>query len=361
MTSTRPSRTIGNRTPKSTEVRFNHSDCSRRSSQEAGCSLLVSTYQAGKLVAVGIADGQLAFSFRSFERAMGVAVGADRIAVAGRSRSGSARPPELAAASSRPAATTPASCLAPPTSPARSRATRWPGARRQRRAELWLVNTLFSCLAARPATASCRAGGRRSSPAGGGGPLPPQRPGDARRSPAFVTVLAATDTPSGWRTDATTAAPDRRRHRRAGHQRPRHAALAALARRDLCARLRHGAARAVDPATGRVRRSRPCPATRAAWRSTAAWPSSACRGSARPRCSAACRSRRPRPAEVRRRRRRAQHRHTLATLEFDTGVEEIFDVQVLPGTRCPSLGGSSDGAGDYRCCPAGAGLGAPKS
>ena len=30
-------------------------------------------------------------------------------------------------------------------------------------------------------------------------------------------------------------------------------------------------------------------------------------------------------------------------LEFVTGVEEIFDVQVLSGTRCPSLGGSSDG------------------
>ena len=34
---------------------------------------------------------------------------------------------------------------------------------------------------------------------------------------------------------------------------------------------------------------------------------------------------------------------TLATLQFANGVEEIFDVQVVPGTRCPSLGGSSDG------------------
>ena len=52
--------------------------------EEAGCSLLVSTYQAGQLVAVGVADGQLAFSFRGFDRVMGVAVGADRIAVAGK-------------------------------------------------------------------------------------------------------------------------------------------------------------------------------------------------------------------------------------------------------------------------------------
>ena len=37
----------------------------------------------------------------------------------------------------------------------------------------------------------------------------------------------------------------------------------------------------------------------------------------------------------------------MAHLEFVTGVEEIFDVQVLPGTRCPALSGpyaSLDGA-----------------
>jgi len=36
-----------------------------------------------------------------------------------------------------------------------------------------------------------------------------------------------------------------------------------------------------------------------------------------------------------------------AHLEFVSGVEEIFDVQVLPGTRCPALSGpypSLDGA-----------------
>src|SRR5262249_57886966 len=37
----------------------------------------------------------------------------------------------------------------------------------------------------------------------------------------------------------------------------------------------------------------------------------------------------------------------MAHLEFVTGVEEIFDVQVLPGVRCPALSGpypSVDGA-----------------
>ncbi len=67
-----------------TEVRFHYSALFPQVLEEAGCSLLVSTYQAGQLVAVGVADGQLAFSFRGFDRAMGIAVGADRVAVAGK-------------------------------------------------------------------------------------------------------------------------------------------------------------------------------------------------------------------------------------------------------------------------------------
>ena len=31
--------------------------------------------------------------------------------------------------------------------------------------------------------------------------------------------------------------------------------------------------------------------------------------------------------------------NTVATLQFATGVEEIFDVQVVPGARCPTFGG----------------------
>jgi hypothetical protein len=43
--------------------------------------LLVSTYQAGKLVVVEARTGKPEFSFHSFERAMGVAVGPNRLAV----------------------------------------------------------------------------------------------------------------------------------------------------------------------------------------------------------------------------------------------------------------------------------------
>lgn len=43
--------------------------------------------------------------------------------------------------------------------------------------------------------------------------------------------------------------------------------------------------------------------------------------------------------------------NTVATLQFANGVEEIFDVQVLPGTRCPSLGGSSNDGGECWVLP----------
>jgi uncharacterized protein (TIGR03032 family) len=33
--------------------------------------------------------------------------------------------------------------------------------------------------------------------------------------------------------------------------------------------------------------------------------------------------------------------NTIATLQFANGVEEIFDVQVLSDTRCPTFGGAS--------------------
>ena len=44
-------------------------------------SLLISTYQAGKLVAVGVSEGVLNVTLHTFERAMGLAVAHDRIAV----------------------------------------------------------------------------------------------------------------------------------------------------------------------------------------------------------------------------------------------------------------------------------------
>src|SRR5262245_15879510 len=44
-------------------------------------SLAVSTYQAGKLVVIGTHRGSVSFGFHNFERAMGIALAGDRMAV----------------------------------------------------------------------------------------------------------------------------------------------------------------------------------------------------------------------------------------------------------------------------------------
>src|SRR5437762_392775 len=48
---------------------------------EAGVSLLISTYQAGKLVVVGTDHGKLTLSFHNFEQAMGLALSRNMLAV----------------------------------------------------------------------------------------------------------------------------------------------------------------------------------------------------------------------------------------------------------------------------------------
>ena len=174
---------------RTTEVGYHYSTAFPRVLEEAGCSLLVSTYQAGQLVAVGVADGELALSFRGFDRVMGVAVGADRLAVAGKGQIWSLRGPLRARRrrSSPLAASTGAGCHAPRSSPARSSATRSPGGPRTAASRTcgsstpsspaWPASTPLQLRAALAAAVRLRAG-----PAG---PLSPERPGDARRVPGL--------------------------------------------------------------------------------------------------------------------------------------------------------------------------------
>ena len=63
------------------EVRYEHSRNFPALLAHLGASLVVSTYQAGKLFVLGARRGELALSFHNFEQAMGVAVRPDRIAV----------------------------------------------------------------------------------------------------------------------------------------------------------------------------------------------------------------------------------------------------------------------------------------
>jgi uncharacterized protein (TIGR03032 family) len=68
------------------EVRFEYSREFFRILAECGASLLVSTYQAGKLVVIGECQGQPALSFHNVDKAMGIAIHGQRIAVGGRSQ-----------------------------------------------------------------------------------------------------------------------------------------------------------------------------------------------------------------------------------------------------------------------------------
>jgi uncharacterized protein (TIGR03032 family) len=151
--------------------------------------LLISTYQAGQLVAVGVADKQLTFSFRRFDRAMGVAVGADRIAVAGERQIW-----ELPDHSELAPAIAPAGrydrCWLPRTStvtgPIQSHEIAW-GATDHGEPDLWIVNTLFSCLAGLDPHYRLRAALRPPFISRGGRtrPLSLERLGDARRIPSL--------------------------------------------------------------------------------------------------------------------------------------------------------------------------------
>src|SRR5947209_3924087 len=49
--------------------------------EQLGVSLLVSTYQAGKLMTIGTNKGAAVIAFHNFERVMGLAVRPDRLAV----------------------------------------------------------------------------------------------------------------------------------------------------------------------------------------------------------------------------------------------------------------------------------------
>jgi len=105
-------------------------------------TLLVSTYQAGKLVVVGTRESKPEFSFHSFERAMGIAVGPDRLAVGARTLIWLLRSsPEIA---QRLALRGYDACYltraAQYTGDIHIHEMAWLGN------ELWFVNTLFSCL-----------------------------------------------------------------------------------------------------------------------------------------------------------------------------------------------------------------------
>ena len=259
--------------------------------QQLGASLLVSTYQANKLLVARAAGGGLSMLVRTFDRPMGLAVDARRLTIGTRNqiwflRNAPDIAPRVEPAGQHDACFLPRSCHV--TGDIGVHEMAWAGD------ELWVVNTRFSCLCTldpdysfvprwRPPFITALAAEDRCH-------LNGLAIVDGR--PKYVTALGETDTAGGWRAnkpqggcllDVTSGEIDQ--------PRPVDAALAALARRPaLAAGIRHRAARA------RRSRHRPpadawpsSPASPAAWRCAARTPSSAYPRSAQPPRWTACR------------------------------------------------------------------------
>jgi uncharacterized protein (TIGR03032 family) len=190
--------------PHRTAVSYEHTPSFVEVLRRLQVSLVVSTYQAGRLVVLGTYQGALSFSFHAFEQVMGVAVHPRRLAV------GSKRQIWILPA---------ARDLAPRVEPLGKYDTcyltrtshvtgeihghelAWAGD------ELWVVNTLFSCLCTldpeysfvprwRPPFITALAAEDRCHLNGmileNG-------------KPRYVTALSETDTPAGWRPTKTTS------------------------------------------------------------------------------------------------------------------------------------------------------------
>lgn len=332
-----------------TEVRFHHSEDFARVFEQAGCSLLVSTYQAGQLVAIGVADGRPNLSFRRFDRAMGVAVGADRIAVGGKSQIWSLRDHSEIAPAIAPAGRYDR-CWLPRTSAVTGAISchelAW-GTTDGGEPDLWIVNTLFSCLAGldgrhsfvprwRPPFVSALAAQDRCH-------LNGLAMRDGR--PAFASLFAPTDEPGGWRATRNdggavldVASGETVTAGLAMPHSPRWHDGRLWVLNSGFGRLEH-----VDVATGR----RDVVATFPGYaRGLAFHAGLAFVGLSRIRETNVFGG-----API-----AAYHDQlkcglgvvelatgtTVATLQFENGVEEIFDVQVVPGARCPTLGEDDD-------------------
>jgi uncharacterized protein (TIGR03032 family) len=169
-----------------------------------GVSLLVSTYQAGKVVAVGVSEGELTLSYHNFERAMGMAVKPDGIAIGARAQVWFLRSAPDLASRVEPVGRHDGCFLTRSshfTGEIQAHELAWAGD------ELWLVNTAFGCLCTldeqhsfvprwRPPFLTALAADDRCHLNG----LAMQG-----AVPKYVTALSETDTPQGWRPHKATS------------------------------------------------------------------------------------------------------------------------------------------------------------
>jgi uncharacterized protein (TIGR03032 family) len=171
--------------------------------RQLDASLLVSTYQANKLLVVRAMDAGLSTLVRSFDQPMGLAVDPTRLALGTRAQVWFLRNAPDIAPRLEPAGTHDACYLprrAHVTGDIRIHEVAWADA------ELWVVNTRFSCLCTlhpdysfvprwRPPFVTALAAEDRCH-------LNGLALEDGR--PRWVTILAETDTPGGWRAHKVT-------------------------------------------------------------------------------------------------------------------------------------------------------------
>ena len=303
-------------------------------------SLLLTTYQAGCVAAIGVSLGSLFVSVHRYERAMGLAIAADRIAIGGG--------PQIWYLQSMPALARyiqPAgkfdSCYVTRsshvTAEIHSHEMAFAGP------QLWFVNTLFSCLCTlhpqmsflphwKPQFVSAMAPEDRCHL--NGLALENGRP-------RYVTALSQTDTAQGWRPVKA--------HGGVLIDVPGNAIVRTVCRCPTppgCTRAGSGCSipgpPGWSPSTRAADRSRPWPSSRASRvgsPSRALTPSSVCPGSAN----------RP-PLETCPSRKRDELKCGMAVVElasgkiaslfeFKEGIHEIFAVEVLGGTACPAISG----------------------
>ena len=163
-----------------------------------GGSLLISTYQAGRVISVGASGGKLVISLHSFEQAMGMAVAPDRIAVGSMSQIWLLQAQQSFAERLQPPGQYDGcfvTRLSHVTGEIRIHELAWGGR------DLWFVNTLFSCLCVLDPAHSFLPKWKPAFITGNAADDRCHLNGLAVHEghPRYVTALAETDTPSGWR------------------------------------------------------------------------------------------------------------------------------------------------------------------
>ena len=327
------------------DIRVSHSEGLPSLLTQLGLSVLISTYQTGHLVVVTALENRLSLTFNQFERAMGVAVKSGTIAVCTRKEVWFLRnAPDIAAKlnGQHDACFLARTCHF--TDDIQAHEAAWIASKVTGKDEFWIVNTLFSCICALHPSYSFAPRWRPPF-------ISALRPEDRCHlnglavvggQPRYVTALAETDTPSGWRAvkhngGCIIEVPTSRlltRQLSLPHS-PR-----VVGDQLFFLHSGQGELDLVDPQTGHVTSVASLPGV---LRGLAIHDGYAFVGlsKARPALEGV-------PIVANRERLSCglwvvdlRTGGVAGHLEFHSGVEEVFDVQVLPGIRSPYISGPS--------------------